>query len=242
MMDAARYSRQLPIPEIGQAGQERLFASAALVVGCGGLGTSVLYALASAGVGTIGFVDGDRVSLSDLNRQFLYTEADIGRNKTEAALMRLSAYNKDLTYRPVQAELTEENALALIAGYDVVVLAVDSLAARLTANRACIERRIPLVNGGVDGFSGAVSAVMPESSACLACLYGGAAEPSWRARAFAPVVSVIGSLEAQLALLLLLGQPDPLSGRLLSFDGRTLQFEAHPVYRDPRCPVCGAVR
>ncbi|MDO4573237.1 MAG: HesA/MoeB/ThiF family protein, partial [Clostridia bacterium] len=239
MTNWLRYSRQLPIPCIGQAGQEKLHNASAFVIGCGGLGTAALYCLASAGVGTIGFCDMDAVSLSNLNRQYLYTMDDVGAPKAAAAHARLAAYNPSLTYRPVQAALTEENAISMLAGYDVVLLAVDTLAARLAANRACVLRGIPLVNGGVDGFSGAVSVVTPHQSACLACLYGGAAEPEDAGASFAPIVSIAGALEAQLALLLLLGAPDPLGGRLLTFSGGTLQFDRLPVYRDPHCPVCG---
>lgn len=239
MMENGRYSRQLPIPCIGETGQAQLAASSAFVIGCGGLGTSILYCLASAGVGTIGFCDMDTVSLSNLNRQYLYTVEDVGERKTVAAHRRLAAYNPQLAYRPVQAALTPDNAEALLAGYGAVLLAVDTLQARLAANRACVQLGIPLVNGGVDGFFGAVSTVIPRRSACLACLYGDAAGPAAPSASFAPIVSVVGALQAQAALLLLLGQPDPLRGDLLTLDGSALQFDRLPIHRNPQCPVCG---
>lgn len=239
MMEQTRYSRQLPIPAIGEAGQKRLLSSSVLVLGCGGLGSSVLFALASAGVGTIGFVDDDDVSLSNLNRQFLYSMDNIGRSKVDAAHERLTAYNPELRYRPVHGRLTEENAEKLLLGYDLAVLALDTLASRLAANKACFKMRIPLVNGGVDGFSGALNTVLPGKGACLACLYGNAAETEAHAASFAPVVQVVGALEAQIALLLLLGYPDPLKGKLLSINGGMLEFIKLPIYRDPNCPVCG---
>ena len=142
-----RYERQILLPEVGEAGQRKLLASSALVVGCGGLGSTLLYCLCGMGVGRIGFCDGDVVSRSNLNRQFLHGVFDIGRNKAQSAFEKLSAFAPELTLEPYDSFLTEENSVEIVSRYDVVVLAVDSLPARLTVNRACVQAGKPLIDG-----------------------------------------------------------------------------------------------
>lgn len=139
-MDYERYSRQLGIAEIGREGQEKLSHSSALVIGTGGLGSTMLFCLAGAGVGTIGFMDGDTVSLSNLNRQFLHFERDVGRKKVDSALEKLKAYNTTLQYVPICDVITQENADAYIQNYDVVLLAVDTSAPRFIVNDACCRQ------------------------------------------------------------------------------------------------------
>ena len=147
-MELERYRRQLAIPEIVEEGQHKLAASSVLVVGAGGLGGPLLYALAGAGVGRLVVVDGDTVSLSNLNRQFLFDQADLGRPKAEAAARRLSAFNPDLRVEGVEAWLDEKTGMELLADCQLAVAAVDNLPARLALNAACAKRKIPLVNGG----------------------------------------------------------------------------------------------
>lgn len=234
-----RYTRQLPMPEIGADGQKRLARSSVLVVGCGGLGSTLLFCLAGAGVGKIAFADGDDISLSNLNRQFLHTTAEIGRNKALSAYDRLHAFNPTLQLIPIPRRLTPETLENDVLGFDVVVTAVDSVAARMHVNAACVSREIPLIDGGVNGLCGTVLSVRPHETACLACLYDGVKEPARSPNSFAPTVSVISAMEAQAALQLLLGRPDPLAGKMLIYDGATLTTQTCALPRNEHCSACG---
>jgi len=234
-----RYERQILLPEIGEAGQQQLLASSVLVVGCGGLGSTLLYCLCGMGIGRIGFCDGDVVSRSNLNRQFLHRVADIGRNKAQSAYEKLTDFAPELQLEAYDEALTEKNTAEIVSPYDVVVLAVDSLSARLTVNRACIAANKPLIDGGIDGLRGTLLTVRPGKTACLACLYGDKLPPKKQIPSFAPVVSCISALEAQSVANVLLDLPNPTDGRLLLFDVSTLTTEFVYIDRNQSCPVCG---
>ena len=235
-----RYARQLDIPQIGPAGQEKLRAATVLVAGAGGLGSTALYCLCGAGVGQVRIVDGDTVSLSNLNRQFLHFVRDIGRSKLDSAAEKLRAFAPDCSLTLHHAFVDEDNAESLVRGADLVLAATDNLSSRLALNRACCRLGVPLVNGGVDGMYGTVQTVLPGQTACLRCLLpANAPEPATPDRAFAPVVSTISALMAQCALLCLLGQGAEIAGRLLCFDGLRLTLDTLPLARNPSCPVCG---
>ena len=191
------------------------------------------------GVGRIGFCDGDTVSLSNLNRQFLHGVADIGRKKAASAYEKLSAFAPELTLEPYDVSLTDENARRIVSRYDVVLLAVDSIESRRAVNRACIAENIPLVDGGINGLSGTLLTVRPHKTACLACLFGEAAPPARKIPSFAPVVSALSAMQAQTAANLLLGLPNPTDGRLLLFDGSLLTTDFIPISRRADCPICG---
>ena len=238
-MPTDRYSRQRIVPEIGTRGQRTLSRSSVFVVGCGGLGSALLYDLACMGIGRIGFADADAVSESDLNRQFLHTAADIGRPKTDSALQKLFALNPTLSYAPHETFLTDANADALLTGYDVIVLAVDNLAARFCANAWCVRAGVPLVDGGVNGFSGSMTAVFPARPPCLRCLYGQAKDTARTIGSFAPVVTAVSALEAQAAALLLLGRAESLYGKLFLYDGASLTLASVDLRPSPGCPACG---
>ena len=238
-MEPSRYLRQLPIPCIGSVGQRTLAAAHVLVVGCGGLGSPLLYALCGMGVGHITFADGDTVSLSNLNRQHLHTVSDIGRNKAASAREKLAAYNPDIALTAVEHAINADNIGPLLVGCDAVALAVDTLAARLAVNRACVQAGIPLIDGGVNGFLGAVTAVFPQETACLECLYGGTSQPDEAPSAIASVTGIVAGMEAQLTLLTLLGQRTELANRLFVFDGARLSLETLTLAKSPRCPLCG---
>ena len=239
ILEEQRYARQLALPEIGKDGQKKLREASALVIGAGGLGATLLYCLAGAGLGRIGIADGDTVSLSNLNRQFLHTPSDIGRLKVCSAAEKLMAFRPDLSLDLFDHDISEENALQTVTGYDVVVLAVDSMASRLVLNHACCIRGIPLVDGGIDGHFGRALVVEPGKTACLCCIYGDKVAPvSSPPAAFAPVVSLISSIEAQLALTLLLGQKNPIPNHLLYYDARDLTLQKLQLRKNPDCPVC----
>ena len=236
-MELERYRRQLAIPEIGEEGQHKLAASSVLVVGAGGLGGPLLYALAGAGVGRLVVVDGDTVSLSNLNRQFLFDQADLGRSKAEAAARRLSAFNPDLRVEGVEAWLDEKTGMNLLADCQLAVAAVDNLPARLALNAACAQKNIPLVNGGVEGWYGSVMAVEFGKTPCLACCYAGTA-PEEGGQALGAVTGAVASLMASVTIQMLLGH-NPIPGELLLYDGKRLELDRVPVERGTGCPVCG---
>ena len=235
-----RYSRQFYIPQIGAEGQQRLGKASVLVVGAGGLGSTLLFCLAGAGVGRIGIADFDTVSESNLNRQFLHTTEGIGTDKPDSAVARLKAFNPDITYETHYASVNEENVEGLVAEYDLIIAAVDNMPARVALNRACVKCGKPLINGGVNGMYGSLQIIEPGKTACLSCLLG-EKQKQTPSTSFAPVVSTISALMADAVLLLILGLPNPLPETLLFFDGEKLAFEKIHLLRDPKCPVCGAL-
>ena len=235
----ARFERQILMPQIGETGQAKLCDSSVLVVGCGGLGSTLLYALCGIGVGRIGFCDGDVVSLSNLNRQYLHTPDDIGRNKAQSAYEKLRAFAPELVLEPHAFFLAQETALKLVPRYDLVLLAVDSIESRLILNRACVETCVPLVDAGVDGLNGSLYTYRPGQTACLACCYGDvASEKSAPIPSFAPMVSAISSLEAQSAANILLGLPNPTDGWMMRFDGASMTTEFVSISKSPNCSIC----
>lgn len=224
--------------EIGEAGQARLGSSSVLVIGCGGLGSTLLYCLCSMGIGRIGFCDGDTVALNNLNRQFLHTPADIGRNKAQSAYEKLHAYAPELSLEPYDFRVTDENAADIVSRYELVLLAVDSIASRLVINRACVEKNIPLVDAGVHGLRGSLYTVRPGAIACLACVYGEKSAAQEPIPSFAPIVSAIAALEAQCAANILLGLPNPTDGKMLLLDGSSMTTEFVAIAKNKNCTVC----
>jgi molybdopterin-synthase adenylyltransferase len=238
-MTGGRYERQILVPEIGVSGQARLSETSALVVGCGGLGCTLLLCLCSIGVGRIGFCDGDIVAEHNLNRQFLHTPADIGRKKVQSAYEKLSVYAPELSLEPYDLFITQDNAAALVSGFDIVLLAVDSVGARLTVNRACVPAGIPLVDAGINSLRGSLFSVRPGRTACLDCLYGDVSQENKPIPSFAPIVSAVASLEAQCAANILLDLLNPSDGHLLIYDGSAMTLESVAIGKNSGCPVCG---
>ena len=242
------YERQLGLPEIGSAGQACLQSSAVLVIGAGGLGSPVLFNLAGAGVGRIGIVDVDAIAASNLNRQFLYTAADIGQPKAEVAANRIRAYHPDLVIEPFPLRLNEAHALDLFPSFDLIVACVDNNATRRLINRICHQLGKPLVDGGIRGFSGYCTLIEPGVTPCFDCLFGLTGRPETQTTqqpnrqsplsALGATASVIGSLQATLVLLFLLGQANPIAGELLEYHGRSMAFGRIKIARDPDCPIC----
>lgn len=228
-----RYARQIPLPEIGEAGQEMLACATVTVIGCGGLGSPALTYLACAGVGTLRLIDSDTVSLSNLNRQFLHEEAWIGRSKADSAADRLRAMNSSITVQPISVRLTDENADTLLAGSDVVVDCVDNLETRRLVGRACLRRDIPLVEGGVTGFQGFVLCI-DRRSPCLECM-GQLPAPAETPAVLGVTAGVIGTLQASECIKLLLGRSERLHGQMLFVDLLTLQMEKIPLALHPHC-------
>jgi len=233
-----RYSRQLIVPEIGGAGQEKLRRAHVLVAGVGGLGGLSSTYLCRAGIGTLTIVDGDRVEASDLNRQILYREEDIGEEKALLAKARLSEMNGDVILNGFHLEIAQDNVSELLGGVQIVVDGTDNFRTRYLLNAACHELGIPYVYGGVFGFRGSVMTVIPGKTPCLACLLHNKEETDSLIPAAGPLVGAIASIQAIEVLKLILHEGESLGGRLLMMDGIKMRFRKFAVKRRKDCPVC----
>jgi molybdopterin-synthase adenylyltransferase len=248
MDDAAllRYSRHILLDELGPDAQQRFAASHALIVGLGGLGAPAAQFLAAAGVGRLTLCDPDRVDLTNLQRQILYSGADIGARKVDAGRARLAAINPDVGVAVLPERVGPGELARLVADADVVLDCTDSFATRHAINRACVQARKPLVSGAALRFDGQLSVfdVRDAASPCYHCLFGedGELEETRCATmgVFAPLVGIVGSTQAAEALKLIAGVGTSLAGRLLLLDALTMQWREVRVPRDPACPVCGA--
>lgn len=239
-----RYSRQIILPEVGGAGQERLKAARVLVVGAGGLGSPAALYLAAAGVGTLGVCDDDRVELTNLQRQVIHTTKDLGRPKTASAARRLRALNPEIRVVEHPVRLGADNALEILAGYDLAVDGSDTFVSKFLVNDACAAAGVPHVFAGILGFEGQLLTVLPDRGPCYRCFFREAPPPGSvptcaQAGILGPVAGVLGSLQALEVLKLLLGIGEPAAGRLLLFDGLEMRWREVEVARDPRCPACG---
>ncbi|QQG48392.1 MAG: molybdopterin-synthase adenylyltransferase MoeB [archaeon] len=242
--EGQRYSRHLVLPEVGRDGQRKLKVSSALVVGVGGLGSPAAVYLASAGVGRIGLVDDDVVSLPNLQRQFLFSEADVGRKKVEAAAKRLALTNPYVKVEPHDIHLNSDNALEVIKKYDLVIDATDNLPSRYLVNDACVLLGKPDVYASVLGFDGQASVFWAPQGPCYRCLFPrppppGEVKSCEDAGVLGMLPGVMGSLQAVQAIQLLLGKGSPLVGRLLVFNGLETSFDEVRTKKGPACPVCG---
>jgi len=241
----ARYSRHLLIPEVGEAGQQRLLGSRVLLIGAGGLGSPVSLYLAAAGVGTIGIVDADVVDASNLQRQIVHSTERLGEPKVESARRTLEALNRDVEVRTYEERLTSENVERILAdGWDVIVDGADNFPTRYLVNDASVWHRIPVVHGSIYRFEGQVTIFHPGEGPCYRCLFPTPPPPELapscaEGGVLGVLPGIIGSLQASEALKLLLGIGDGLQGRLLLFDALAATVDEVLVRRDPACPVCG---
>lgn len=239
MTENSRYGRQLIVSQIGAEGQEKLAKSTVTVVGCGGLGAPVLTYLALAGVGSIRMIDCDTVSLTNLNRQFFYEEDSVDEIKCEKAAEFLKNRNSQIILEPIYETLTEENALELLKGSDVVVDCVDRIAARRIVGHACRKLEIPLVEAGVHGFYGYVLPINPGKTACLECMQTQEAKEMIPVPAIGAAVGVIGSLQTVECLKILLELPVSY-GTMLQYDGLYGEFDPIPVVLRADC-ICQSI-
>jgi sulfur-carrier protein adenylyltransferase/sulfurtransferase len=239
-----RYSRHLLLPEVGTRGQRRLRAGRVLLVGAGGLGSPAALYLAAAGVGTIGLVDADTVSISNLQRQVLYSTRDVGDPKTRAAAERLRALNPEIEVREHAVSLTASNAFEIIGDYDLVVDGSDNFPTRYLVNDSCVLLAKADVYGSVYRFEGQVTVFDSRQGPCYRCLFPEPpppeAVPSCAEGGVLGVLpGLVGTLQALEAIKVLLGVGDPLYGRLLLADGLTTQFRELRIGKDPACVLCG---
>lgn len=239
-----RYARHLLLPGVGPAGQNRLRQARVLVVGSGGLGSPVLIYLAAAGVGVIGVVDDDVVDLTNLQRQVVHSTADVGRPKVDSAADRLAALNPHVQVERHQLRLDAAAAADLIAAYDVVVDATDNFATRYLLSDACVLVGRPLVWGAVSRFDGQVSVWWPGKGPCYRCVFPrppapGSVPSCAEGGVLGVLPGVIGSLQAAEVLKIVLGEGEPLVGRMMVYDALAGSVGELRVSRSPRCPVCG---
>lgn len=237
-----RYSRQLLLPDFGIAKQERLRAATVLIVGLGGLGSPAAMYLAAAGVGRLLLADFDTVELSNLQRQILHRSASIGMPKTESAKLALHALNPDVELVEIRQRLTEDALPALLADVDLVLDCCDNFATRFAVNAACVAARIPLVTGAAVRLEGQLASFSGQpGDPCYQCLYPRDGEPETACAPdgiLAPVVGIVGSLQATEAIKLLTGIGTPRLGLLLLLDAATLEWRSLRLRADPACPIC----
>ncbi|MFJ2989057.1 HesA/MoeB/ThiF family protein [Collimonas sp. NPDC087041] len=240
-----RYSRHILLDDIDIEGQEKILAARALVIGAGGLGSPVALYLASAGVGSITLVDNDTVDLTNLQRQILHTSERVGQAKVASGKTALAQINPDIQVVALAERADEARLAELIGNADVVIDCSDNFATRHAINRACVALKVPLVSGAAIQFDGQISVfdARDDSSPCYACLFPPDREFEEIACAtmgvFAPLVGIIGSMQAAEALKLIAGIGTPLVGKLLMLDARSMEWSRIGVARDAGCLVCG---
>ncbi|WP_196716884.1 molybdopterin-synthase adenylyltransferase MoeB [Actinomyces trachealis] len=239
-----RYARNILVPEVGTAGQERIRAARVLIVGVGGLGSPVALYLAAAGVGTLGLVDPDVVEISNLQRQVLHSTEAVGTLKTASAHAALTALNPDVAVVAVPERVTEDNALEVLGGWDVVVDATDNVPVRYLLGDTTVRLGVPFVHGAVLGTYGQVGVFDVEHGPCYRCLRpvpppAGSVPTGVEAGVLGVLPGVIGSVQAAEVLKLVVGGARPLIGRLLVFDAWGARVDEVRVTRHPDCPVCG---
>ncbi|MBB71745.1 MAG: molybdenum cofactor biosynthesis protein MoeB [Legionellales bacterium] len=238
-----RYSRQFSLKEVGVEGQARLRDARVLCVGAGGLGSPILYYLAAAGVGQIGIVDDDVVDVSNLQRQILYHENNVGQAKVIAAKQQLLALNPLITVNTYRQRLQSDNADDLIRQYDVIIDGCDNLTTRYMINDACIRNRKPCVFASILRFEGQCSVFIPEQGPCYRCLFPEPPPPAMvpncaQAGVLGVLPGLMGSIQATEAIKLILNKGTSLTGRLLIVDALTMEFRQLKVPRKTHCPSC----
>ena len=233
-----RYERQIIIGGFGEEGQEKLKQARVFIAGAGGLGSPVSIYLVAAGVGTVRIVDHDRVELSNLNRQILHWDEDIGKKKIDSASGKLKQLNQDVKIETIEETITEANVLQLVADFDLIVDAMDNLPTRYVLNKVSLERNIPFFHGAVYGFEGRAMTIIPTQTACLKCVYRGRVTPQEKFPVIGVTPAIIGCIQATEVIKYIVGIGELLTDRLLVYDGLNLQFTEFKVKKDPNCEHC----
>lgn len=233
-----RYRRQILL--FGDEAQERLKKAHIFIAGAGGLGSPVAIYLAVAGVGTITVVDMDTVDLSNLNRQILHSERNVGKKKTVSAFEKLREYNTDITINAIDATITADNVRELVGTANGIVDAMDNYPVRYLLNRVALEKKIPFFHGAIRGFYGQATTIIPGKTACLECIFPRAPPPE-----VFPVIGatagVIGAVQANEVIKYLTGRGTLLAGRLFTWDGMCAAAEEIAIEKNPACMACGTI-
>jgi molybdopterin-synthase adenylyltransferase len=242
--DMQRYSRQIMLEEIGFIGMEKLRNAKVCVVGVGGIGNPVVTQLTAMGVSKLRIVDRDVIEVSNLHRQHLYAEDDIGKVKVEAAAQRLKKMNTAVEIEAVPISVTRYTAESLVEGFDVVIDALDSIDARYALNDACIKHNIPFIYAGAIGTLGSVCTILPNNSACLRCIFPALVEddmPTCSTEGIHPsILYLVGGIQVSEAVKIITGQKPVLVNNLLYMDLNELSFEKVQMFRHEECPSCGS--
>ncbi|PYX22207.1 MAG: molybdenum cofactor biosynthesis protein MoeB [Acidobacteria bacterium] len=239
-----RYSRHLIMPEVGMAGQQKLKAARVLCIGAGGLGSPLTLYLAAAGVGTLGIVDFDVVDFTNLQRQIIHSTADVGRKKLDSAAEKLKAINPFINLKTFETRLTSENALELFRDFDIVADGTDNFPTRYLVNDACVLTGKPNVYGSIFRFEGQASVFATEEGPCYRCLYPEPPPPGLvpscaEGGVLGILPGLVGVMQATEVIKLILGQGEPLIGRLLLIDALGMKFRELKLRKNPDCPACG---
>src|SRR2546427_4543362 len=242
-----RYSRHLIMPEVGMEGQQKLKAARVLCIGAGGLGSPLALYLAAAGVGTLGIVDFDVVDYTNLQRQIIHTTADVGRKKLDSATEKLKAINPFLNIRTFETKLTSENALEILADFDIIADGTDNFPTRYLVNDACVLTGKPTVYGSIFRFEGQPSVFATKKGPCYRCLYPEPPPPGLvpscaEGGVLGILPGLVGVIQATEVVKLILGTGDPLIGRLLLLDALEMKFRELKLRKNPECPICGPNR
>jgi adenylyltransferase/sulfurtransferase len=238
-----RYSRHIIMPQIGPSGQRKIMEASILIIGAGGLGSPIAVYMALAGIGKIGIVDFDTVDLSNLQRQILHHNDDIGKHKAISAKETINAYNPDVEVVVHDVPITSDNALDIIKDYDYVVNGADNFAARYLVNDACYFLKKPLIDGSILLFDGQVTVYLPDQG-CYRCLYPSPPPPGMvpscaEAGVLGALCGTVGTIQATEVVKLILGVGDSLHGRLLLYDALAMEFRQVRIRKDPNCVLCG---
>lgn len=239
-----RYSRQIMLPEFDVGGQQALLNASALVIGLGGLGSPAALYLAAAGIGALTLVDHDTVDLSNLQRQIIHDQHSLGMAKVESAAQRIHAVNPDTNVRTIAAKLDDAALRKAVGEADVVLDGTDNFAVRYAINAACIAERTPLVSGAAIRMEGQVAVFDPREadSPCYQCLYREATDEALNCAqngVAAPLVGIVGSVQAMEAMKVVASVGQPLTGHVLYLDAKRMEWRKLRLPKDPNCPICG---
>lgn len=237
--DLTRYERQILYTDFGEEGQEKLKQSHVVVAGLGGLGCAASLYLACAGVGHVTLIDCDCVELSNLNRQVLHYEEDIGEGKPISAARKLAKLNSSIEVTPVFKKITEHNAREIIKGANLVIDGMDNFKTRFILNEACVAEGIPFIHGGVHGLFGEITTILPGKTPCLSCIFPEVPHRKGPFPVFGVTPALIAILQVTEAIKLLAGFGSLLTGKMLLFNGETMDFTFCNLVRNPDCKVCG---
>jgi len=234
-----RYDRQIMIYGFGEEGQEKLKKARVFIAGCGGLGSPVAIYLAAAGIGTIRIADHDKVELSNLNRQVLHWNENVGDIKVDSASVKLKRLNPETVIETVTETISETNIAQLTANCTVIVDAMDNLPTRYLLNKVALKKNVPFFHGAVYGFEGRAMTVIPGKTACLNCLYHGVSMPKEKFPVIGVTPAVIGCIQATEVIKYIVGFDELLTDRMLIYDGLRMTFTELKVNKDPDCAECG---
>ncbi len=239
-----RYSRHIILQQIGGTGQEKLLSSKVLIIGAGGLGSPAALYLAAAGVGMIGIVDGDKVDLTNLQRQVIHATGDLGTEKVKSAEKKMRAINPDVTVHTYSEWLRADNIRRIVRQYDFVIDGTDNFTAKFLINDACYFEKIAFSHAGILRFDGQLITVIPDESACYRCIFpapppSGAVPTCAQAGVLGVLAGTVGLLQATEAVKYLLGIGDLLTNTLLTYNALKMDFRKVSLSRNPECPICG---